>query len=90
MARVCPEACDGRPFGEAPLMAPLVALQKQADELTQEDRESLLAYLIHGLPGAPEGPDDDEVLRRDAELESGAVKAVSHEEFLRQVGRGGK
>lgn len=71
-------------------MAPLVALQKQADELSQEDRESLLAYLIHGLPGAPEGPDDDEVLRRDAELESGAVKAISHEEFLRQVGRDGR
>ena len=71
-------------------MAPLVALQKQADELSKEDRESLLASLIHGLPGAPEGPDDDEVLRRDAELESGAVKAVSHEEFLRQVGRDGR
>ena len=68
-------------------MAGLRALQKQADGLSQEDREGLLAYLIHGLPGAPSGPDDDEVFRRDAEMDSGAVKPMTHDEFLRSVGR---
>jgi len=68
-------------------MTGLLALQKQADELSQEDREGLLVYLIHGLPGAPTGPDDDEIFRRDAEMDSGLVKPMSHEEFLRTVGR---
>lgn len=34
----------------------------------------------------PLGPDDEEVLRREAELDSGAVKAISHEEFLARAG----
>jgi hypothetical protein len=68
-------------------MVQLTALQKQTDELSREDRESLLAYLIHNLAGVPEGADDAEVLRREMEMESGTVAALSHEEFLRQVGR---
>ena len=67
-------------------MAELAALRKQADELSQEDRESLLAYLVEGLPNLPLGASDEEVLRRDAELESGAVKALTHEEFLKRAG----
>jgi hypothetical protein len=68
-------------------MTGLMALQKQADELSQEDREGLLAYLIHGLPGVPTGSDDEEVFRREEEMESGIVKPIGHEEFLRSVGR---
>ena len=67
-------------------MAELASLCKQADELSQKERESLLAYLIEGLPSPPLGPDDDEVLRRDAELESGEVQAIGHEEFLAKAG----
>jgi hypothetical protein len=64
-------------------MTGLLALQKQADELSQEDREGLLTYLIHGLPCVPSGPDDEEVFSREAEMESGSVKPINHEEFLR-------
>ena len=46
-----------------------------------------MAFLLHGFTGAPSGPDDEEVERRDAELDSGAVMPISHAEFLAQVGR---
>ncbi len=68
-------------------MASLAEVQEQAAELTGEERESLLAYLIHSLRDAPLGPDDDEVKRREEEMETGAVKGLTHGEFLKQVGR---
>ncbi len=71
-------------------MVQLVDIQKQAKELSQEDREGLVAFLLHGFTGAPSGPDDEEVLRREAEMDSGAVEPISHAEFLAQVGRSEK
>lgn len=70
-------------------MPSLRKVQEQADELSTEDRQGLLAYLIHSLPSPPLGPDDHEVMRREAEMDSGAGQAISHEEFLKQVGRRG-
>lgn len=69
-------------------MVQLAEVQAQARKLSREDREGLMMHLLHELEGLPEGPDDDEVARRDAEMDSGAVVAISHEEFLAQVGRG--
>lgn len=69
-------------------MSNLAEIQEQAAGLSSEERKSLLAYLIHSLPGAPLGPDDDEVKRREEEMESGAVKGLTHEQFLKEVGRG--
>ena len=71
-------------------MVQLFDVQKQADALSQEDREGLLAHLLHGLHGLPEGPDDEELARRDEEMDSGAVQPLSHQDFLRQVGRAGR
>lgn len=71
-------------------MVQLVDIQNQAKELSEEDREGLVAFLLHGFTGAPSGPDDDEVGRRDADMDSGAVKPISHAEFLAQVGRSGR
>lgn len=68
-------------------MVKLVAVQKQVVELSFEEKEGLLAFLIHELPGPFSGPDDEEVLRREEEMDSGAVAAISHEEFLQRVGR---
>jgi hypothetical protein len=68
-------------------MVHLVDIQRQAKELSEEDREGLVAFLLHGFSGAPSGPDDEEVARRDADMDSGAVIPISHEEFLAQVGR---
>ena len=68
-------------------MVRLLDIQHQAEKLSSEDREGLLAYLIHGLTHAPVGVDDAEILQREAEMDSGAVQPVSHREFLQQVGR---
>jgi hypothetical protein len=71
-------------------MVQLVDIQKQAKELSEEDREGLVAFLLHGFNGAPSGPDDEEVGRRDSDMDSGVVKPISHNEFLAQVGRSGR
>ena len=68
-------------------MVQLVDIQKQAKELSEEDREGLVAFLLHGFSGAPSGPDDEEVAMRDSDMDSGAVVPISHEDFLAQVGR---
>ena len=68
-------------------MVTLNELQKQADELSSEDRASLLNYLLKALPGAPLGPGDAEVHHREEELESGKVSELSHDEFLKKIGR---
>ena len=71
-------------------MAQLADIQKQATELSEEDRKGLIAFLLHGISNAPLGPDDDEVNRRDAEMDSGLVAPITHEDFLAQVGRHGR
>lgn len=68
-------------------MAQLADIKKQAKELSEEDRKGLVAYLLHGMSGLPSGPDDEEVEKREAEMDSGAVVPIGHAEFLAQVGR---
>jgi len=68
-------------------MANLIELQREADLLTEEERAGLTAHLLSTFSSPPLGPDDAEADRRDLELDSGAVKAISHDEFIRQVGR---
>jgi len=68
-------------------MVTLSEIQRQADLLSPEDKNGLLSYLLHGLQESPPGAEDAEVLRRDAELDSGSVKELSQKEFLKQVGR---
>ena len=68
-------------------MVQLADIQKQTNELSEEDRKGLVAYLLHGLSGLPSGPDDEEVGMREVEMDSGSVIPISHAEFLSQVGR---
>lgn len=68
-------------------MVQLADVRKQAEELSEEDRKGLVAYLLQGFAGVPSRPDDEEVEKRDVEMDSGAVTPLSHEEFLAQVGR---
>jgi hypothetical protein len=68
-------------------MVQLAEIQKQANELSEEDRKGLVAYLLHGISDLPSGPDDEEVEKRDAEMDSGAVVPIGHAEFLAQVGQ---
>lgn len=71
-------------------MVQLADIQKQASELSEEDRQGLVAFLLHGFTDGPIGADDEEVLRRDIEMDSGEVMPISHAEFLAQVGRHGQ
>lgn len=66
-------------------MVRLADIQRQADELSNEDRAGLLAHLLHTLENAPEGPTDQEVIERDAELESGVVTPISQEQFINEA-----
>lgn len=68
-------------------MVHLTDIQKQAKELSEEDRMGLVAYLLHGMSDLPSGPDDEEVEEREAEMDTGAVVPIGHAEFLAQVGR---
>ena len=60
-------------------------IQREALTLSDHDRASLAAILLDTLP--PPGMDisDEEVERREEDLESGRVTAISHEEFVRGV-----
>ncbi len=66
-------------------MVQLADLQKQTDLLSQEDRESLLAYLLHSLPSIS-GPGDEEVFARETEMDGGNVVLHSHADFLKAAG----
>jgi len=68
-------------------MVQLADLQNQVKELSEEDRKGLVAFLLHGFTDAPTGPGDDEVERRESEMDSGKVTPISHAEFLAQVAR---
>ena len=63
----------------------LEEIEQEALALSERERASLAAKLLDTLP--PPGTDvsDEEVERRERELESGQVTAISHEEFVRRV-----
>lgn len=63
----------------------LAEIEQEALALPERERASLAARLLETLP--PPGTDisDDEVERREQELESGKVAAISHEELVRRV-----
>jgi hypothetical protein len=65
----------------------LAEVQKQALALSESERARLAASLLETLP--PPGTDvsDEEVWEREAEMESGHVQPISHEEFVRRVER---
>lgn len=60
-------------------------VEREALGLNEQERARLVLSLMDTL-GAPDaGATDDEVEERDAELDSGAVEAILHEEFVRRV-----
>jgi hypothetical protein len=60
-------------------------IEKQAIALAEPERVDLVCKLLDTLP--PPGTDvsDEEVARRDAELDNGEVEELSHDEFVRRV-----
>lgn len=60
-------------------------IEQEALGLSEPERAELILSLMRTL-GAPEAEiEDEEVFRRDAELENGSVELLVHEEFVRRV-----
>ena len=63
----------------------LQEIEREAHGLNEQERATLILSLIDTL-GAPDtGVTDDEVDQREAEMDSGAVEPILHEEFVRRV-----
>ena len=65
----------------------LAEIAKAALSLPDRDRASLASQLHDTLPASGMDVTDDEVERRERELESGQVTAISHDELVRRVRR---
>ena len=66
----------------------LAEIEQEALALPERDRASLAAMLLDTLPPPGTVVSDEQVERREQELESGQVAAISHEEFVRRVQQG--
>jgi hypothetical protein len=63
----------------------LVEIEQEALALPERDRASLAAKLLDTLRAPGAYVSDEEIEQREQELESGAVHAISHDEFVRRV-----
>lgn len=63
----------------------LAEIEQEALALPDRERASLAAKLLNTLPLPEADVSDEEVERREQELESGKVAPISHEEFVRRV-----
>lgn len=68
-------------------MKTLSEVIEEADQLSEEDQAGLTAHLLSKLRGAPLGPDDDEVARRNADIDAGTAELLTHEQLRNAVGR---
>ena len=84
---------DDRPTGDCaaggeglslPTMR-LLEIEQEALGLGERERVRLILSLIDTLGAAGTDVSDEEVQQRDADLESGTVQPVLHEEFVRRV-----
>ena len=62
----------------------LAEVEKQALALSENERAQLAASLLETLPPEVE-ISDEEVLQRDANLDSGRAEEISHEKFVRRL-----
>ena len=68
-------------------MRTLTEVIQEADQLSEEEQAGLTAHLLSKMRGAPPGPDDQEVERREAEIDAGTARLLTHEELCKAVGR---
>jgi len=60
-------------------------IEQEALALSDGERATLVAKLLHTLPPPDAEVSDSEVEQRENELASGKVSAISHQEFVRRV-----
>ena len=63
----------------------LEEIEQEALALPDRDRSSLAAKLLDTLPPPGKDLSDEEVEKREREMDLGQVTAVSHQEFVRCV-----
>lgn len=63
----------------------LAEIEREALTLSETDRARLAARLLDTLPPPEVIISDEEVDRRERELDSGTVQPISHEELVRRV-----
>jgi len=68
-------------------MATLFEIQQEADLLPEAERAELASHLLSSITKTFWGADNQEVDRREREMDSDQVSVISHKEFIRQVGR---
>ena len=68
-------------------MKTLLEVIRDADQLSDEEQAGLATHLLSQMKGVPLGPDDDEVARREAEIDAGTAKLISHDELREVIGR---
>ena len=68
-------------------MKTLLEVIRDADQLSDEEQAGLATHLLSQMKGVPLGPDHDEVARREAEIDAGTAKLISHDELREVIGR---
>ena len=68
-------------------MSDVLQLREAVSHLSAPDRAELAAFLLGSLEETHHWVDDEEVLRRRQELESGAVRGLTWSEFKKACGR---
>ncbi|MBK1833315.1 hypothetical protein [Roseibacillus ishigakijimensis] len=58
-----------------------------ADQLSTQEQANLATHLLKMLRGAPLGPNEAELLRREAEIETGTAELLTHQELCKELGR---
>ena len=65
----------------------LLELEIEAKTLSTRERAALVTTLLDTLPGSAYDVSDEEVAKRERELEEGLVEPISQDEFVRHVER---
>jgi len=74
-------------IAENQIMKTLADVLPDVDQLSEEDQAGLAAHLLANLRGAPLGPDDKELARREAEIDAGTAEFITLDELRKAVGR---
>lgn len=69
-------------------MTKVTEIQEAVASLPSKDRAKIASFILEGLEEAHYWVEDEEVLRRAAEFESGDEKGLTHDEFMKACGRG--
>lgn len=74
-------------IAETSIMKTLTEVLPDVDQLSEEEQAGLVAHLLANLRGAPLGPDDKELARREAEIDAGTAELITFDELRKAVGR---